>query len=132
MRIKKVSQTTPVQAKIVDGYSTSSTDGYSANYVNSITADNDWTPITTNYGTINYRKIADNTYHLLGNVSGFTETIYIPLPFTPKKQHVFLLGGSATYYTKGFINGGTGTLGITAGNGASSTIYTVNTIISTV
>ncbi len=35
MRIKKVSQTTPVQAQIVDGYSTSTTDGYSANYLNS-------------------------------------------------------------------------------------------------
>ena len=34
MRIKKVSQTTPVQAQIVDGYSTSTTDGYSANYIN--------------------------------------------------------------------------------------------------
>ena len=36
MRIKKVSQTTPVQAQIVDGYSTSTTDGYSANYVNGL------------------------------------------------------------------------------------------------
>ena len=34
MRIKKVSQTTPVQAQIVDGYSESTTDGYSCNYVN--------------------------------------------------------------------------------------------------
>ena len=36
MRIKKVSQTTPIQAQIVDGYSTSTTDGYSANYVNGL------------------------------------------------------------------------------------------------
>ena len=34
MRIKKVSQTTPTQAQVVDGYSTSTTDSYSANYVN--------------------------------------------------------------------------------------------------
>lgn len=34
MRIKKVSQTTPIQAQVVDGYSTSTTDSYSANYVN--------------------------------------------------------------------------------------------------
>lgn len=34
MRIEKVSQTTPTSAQIVDGYSTSTTDGYSANYVN--------------------------------------------------------------------------------------------------
>lgn len=40
MRIKKVSQTTPAQAQIVDGYSTSTTDGYSANYVNNVTQAN--------------------------------------------------------------------------------------------
>lgn len=34
MRIKKVSQTTPVTAQVVDGYSTSTTDAYSANYIN--------------------------------------------------------------------------------------------------
>lgn len=34
MRIKKVSQTSSTQAKIVDGYSTSTVDGYSCNYVN--------------------------------------------------------------------------------------------------
>lgn len=32
--IKKISQTTPVSANIVDNYSTSTTDGYSCNYVN--------------------------------------------------------------------------------------------------
>ena len=36
MRIKKVSQTTPTQAQVVDGYSTSTTDSYSANYVNGL------------------------------------------------------------------------------------------------
>lgn len=34
MRIKKVSQTTSTQAQVVDGYSTSTTDSYSCNYVN--------------------------------------------------------------------------------------------------
>ena len=34
--IIKASQTTPVQAQIVDGYSESTTDGYSANYINQI------------------------------------------------------------------------------------------------
>ena len=36
MRIKKVSQTTPTQAQVVDGYSASTTDSYSCNYVNNI------------------------------------------------------------------------------------------------
>lgn len=35
MRIRKVSQTTPTQAQVVDGYSTSEVDSYSCNYVNS-------------------------------------------------------------------------------------------------
>lgn len=35
MRIKKVSQTTPVTAQVVDGYSTSTADAYSAAYTNS-------------------------------------------------------------------------------------------------
>ena len=34
MRIKKVSQTTSTQAQVIDGYSTSTTDSYSCNYVN--------------------------------------------------------------------------------------------------
>ena len=34
MRIKKVSQTTSTQAQVVDGYSASTTDSYSCNYVN--------------------------------------------------------------------------------------------------
>ena len=34
MRIKKVTQTTPVQAHLTNSYSTSTADGYSANYIN--------------------------------------------------------------------------------------------------
>ena len=37
MRIKKVSQTTSTQAQVVNGYSTSTTDSYSCNYVNNLT-----------------------------------------------------------------------------------------------
>lgn len=40
MRIKKVSQTTSTQAQVVDGYSTSTTDSYSANYVNELNSYN--------------------------------------------------------------------------------------------
>lgn len=36
MRIKKVSQTVPTTAQVVDGYSNSTTDSYSCNYVNGI------------------------------------------------------------------------------------------------
>lgn len=34
MVLEKVSQTTPTQAQVVDGYSTSATDAYSCNYIN--------------------------------------------------------------------------------------------------
>lgn len=34
MRIKKVTQTTPVQAHLTNSYSTSTEDGYSCNYIN--------------------------------------------------------------------------------------------------
>lgn len=34
MRIKKISQTTPIQAQVINGYSTSTTDAYSASYIN--------------------------------------------------------------------------------------------------
>ena len=36
MRIKKTSETTPTMASIVDGYSTSTQDGYSCNYINGL------------------------------------------------------------------------------------------------
>ncbi len=35
-RIKKVSQTIPTSAQIVDGYAESSTDGYSCDYINEL------------------------------------------------------------------------------------------------
>ena len=36
MRIKKVTQTTPTPAQIINSYSESTTDGYSANYINNV------------------------------------------------------------------------------------------------
>ena len=64
MRIKKVSQTTSTQAQVVDGYSTSTTDSYSCNYVNSL---NDYSTTEQVVGKwIDnkpiYRKVIDTTY----------------------------------------------------------------------
>ena len=39
MRIKKVSETTSTQAQVVDGYSASTTNSYSCNYVNNVIKD---------------------------------------------------------------------------------------------
>lgn len=46
MRIRKISETTPTTSNIVNEYSTSTTDGYSANYVNNIIED-----VKENYST---------------------------------------------------------------------------------
>ena len=48
MRIKKVSQTTATQAQVVDGYSTSTTDSYSCNYVNGSVGKILWTNSSPN------------------------------------------------------------------------------------
>ena len=50
MRIKKVSQTTSTQAQIVDGYSTSTTDSYSCNYVNNAIGKLVWKNMAPNTG----------------------------------------------------------------------------------
>lgn len=76
MRIKKVSQTTATQAQVVDGYSTSTTDCYSCNYVNGMnTYSTDEIRIGTWIdGKPVYRKvftgnIASSIEHGLTNVS---------------------------------------------------------------
>jgi len=64
MRIKKVSQTTATQAQVVDGYSTSTTDSYSCNYVNSInTYSTDEIRVGTWMNKPLYRKV------FIGNIS---------------------------------------------------------------
>lgn len=66
-RIKKVSQTVPTYGQIVDGYSDSTTDGYSANYVNNKIIDNySTTEVKTNKTWIDgkpiYRKVITYNY----------------------------------------------------------------------
>jgi hypothetical protein len=58
MRIKKTSQTTPIQAQVIDGYSTSTTDSYSCNYANTIISSggvlNSYSNSTTQAYSANY------------------------------------------------------------------------------
>lgn len=73
MRIKKVSQTTPVTAQVVDGYSTSTTDAYSANYVNGL---NTYSTTEQRVGTWTdgkplYRRVFSGTF---GTVTEGTES----------------------------------------------------------
>lgn len=67
MRIKKVAQTTLTTAQIVNGYSTSTEDGYSCNYVNGlITYSTTETRVGTWLGKPLYRK----TLMSIGNTGG--------------------------------------------------------------
>ena len=62
MRIKKISQTTPIQAQVVDGYSTSANDSYSCNYVNGL---NEYSTTEKRIGTwIDGKPLYRKTYYL--------------------------------------------------------------------
>lgn len=101
MRIKKVSQTTPVQAQIVDGYSTSSTDGYSAHYINQRL--DAMYPVGSIYMSVN----STNPSTLFG---GTWEQL----------EDKFLIGASSTY-SAGSTGGDTKT-GAASGNTGSTTL----------
>ena len=81
MRIKKVSQTTPVTAQVVDGYSTSTTDAYSANYVNGLNTYStteqrigtwiDGKPIYRRVIWFNYAQVPSNATIVLADTSSW-------------------------------------------------------------
>ena len=79
MRIKKVSQTTSTQAQVVDGYSTSTTDSYSCNYVNSMnTYSTDEIRIGTWIdGKPIYRKVINSTK---ANIKSLINNLNIDTP----------------------------------------------------
>ena len=76
MRIKKVSQTTSTQAQVVDGYSASTTDSYSCNYVNNNIQDVYSTnEIKTNKIWINNKPIYRKTFNRGNDLSSFNHNI---------------------------------------------------------
>lgn len=88
MRIRKVSQTTPTQAQIVDGYSTSTTDGYSANYVNGL---NTYSTTETRIGTwINGKTLYRKSYYISALAN--TGTTYTPLDITNLEDIISIIG----------------------------------------
>lgn len=81
MRIKKVSQTTPVTGQIVNGYSESKIDGYSANYINDLTSS--WTVTTYNgsvmsstNGSVQNYSIVNIFVNEAGTMAYMTGTLY--------------------------------------------------------
>ena len=104
MRIKKVSQTTATQAQVVDGYSTSTTDSYSCNYVNSVNT------YSTNETVIGkwidgkplYRKVIQNNVigttvnHGISNIDEITDIKLIVLQqsglYSPQNSDSIFIG----------------------------------------
>ena len=106
MRIKKVSQTTSTQAQVVDGYSTSTTDSYSCNYVNSInTYSTDEIRVGTWMNKPLYRKvyiltaIAGNNSYTLNPAPSNVDLMWFDLSAT------FLLQESTGYARQGIDPG---------------------------
>lgn len=75
--IKKTSETTPTMASIVDGYSTSTQDGYSCNYINeheSIYSTNEQVIGTWINGKPLYRKTIYDTTGISANTNKIIDT----------------------------------------------------------
>jgi hypothetical protein len=108
MRIKKTSQTTSTQAQVVDGYSTSTTDSYSCNYVNKLnTYSTDEIRVGTWMGKPLYRKV-----YILSAVAGNNSYTLNP---APSNVDIMWLDLSATFllqestgYTRQGIDPGAG------------------------
>lgn len=126
MRIKKTSATTPVQAQVVNTYSTSTTDAYSANYVNNAVLEkysatetmigywNNNKPLYRRVLTINLPQQAntwttfttinniDQLVDIRGAISGYTP---IPHYLSPDYNCNFQKNGNdIQVYTKGYPN----------------------------
>lgn len=77
MRIQKTSLKTPTGAHIVDGYSTSTTDGYSCNEVNNLVQDvysND--EVKTNKVWIDGKPIYRKVIHLTNVIRGYKDYVH--------------------------------------------------------
>lgn len=113
MRIQKTSLKTPTGAHIVDGYSTSTTDGYSCDYVNNL--------ITTQTETINV-----GTFSALGEKYNQTYTITLPSGYTSFGVLGYVLSGGGftnLYLNELYVDGNTLHYSIKNGiNAATSTI----------
>lgn len=76
MRIKKVSETTSTQAQVVDGYSASTTDSYSCNYVNNNIQDSYSTSeVKTNKTWIDGKPIYRKVFNRGNDISSFNHNI---------------------------------------------------------
>lgn len=99
MRIKKVSQTTSTQAQVVDGYSTSTSDSYSCNYVNGMNTYST-NEIDTGYKWIDGKPVYRKVY-ILSAIAGNNSYTLNPAPLNVDLMWFDL---SATF----LLQGGTG------------------------
>ena len=118
MRIKKVSQTTSTNATIVDGYSESTQDGYSCNYVNNLEtySTNETRTGTWIDGKPVYRKVyqlttpsTENSWMPLGTTGVNIDTIinfYGTVLETGPKKYNSINFGEGSYYVHTAIYAG--------------------------
>ena len=99
MRIRKTGAVTPTKANIVDSYNTSTTDGYSANYINGLnTYSTTEQRIGTYLGKPLYRKVIYYTHtstigdtnntvniNIPHNISNFEECVFVDIIKRPYK-----------------------------------------------
>lgn len=127
MRIKKTSATTPVQAQVVNTYSTSTTDAYSANYVNNNIKDiysstaSKTNKVWTNNKPI-YRRVitgttsaSENSWSTIGSISNCDTLVsltgiiggYLPVPIYVTGSYYASLqksGDNIQVLTKGYTS----------------------------
>lgn len=100
MRIKKVSQTTPTQAQVVDGYSTSTTDSYSANYVNGL---NTFSTTEKRIGTfLDGKPLYAKTFEATGP-SGTSSSAVSMFDLPANTERVWLDVGNSYWYNSSTI-----------------------------
>lgn len=89
--IIKVSQTTPTSAQIVDGYSTSTEDGYSANYINAL---NSYSTTEQRIGTwIDGKPIYRKVYTINLSASDRSTTVAIPNSIISNVKEITAING---------------------------------------
>lgn len=129
MRIKKVSQTTPTQSQIVDGYSTSTADGYSCNYVNGLNGKILWTNSnpTSDFASQTITLSSDDydmleIIYMTFNTNNQTSSVKIPKGYNSR---IITSLSSGTVYTRDYTyNSDTSyTIGNTTGSGNDSNLY---------
>lgn len=94
------------------------------------TADTGWKELTSNYGTLKYKKI-NNLCYLKGDVTGISEndTNIAKLPYKPKESTSFIISGTGLEYNKCWISTVNGNIYLMRGTGSAQSNYHFDNLI---